>query len=65
MISCWSRPARPPRRREVAADADMTLIFAEDGRSRDFLYDDFAAAGARAILLAGVDSLGEIVEMAA
>ena len=64
MISCWSRPARPPGG-AVAADADLTLIFAEDGRSRDFLYDDFAAAGARAILLAGVDSLGEIVEMAA
>ena len=30
-----------------------------------FPHDDFAAAGARAILLAGVDSLGEIVEMAA
>jgi uncharacterized protein involved in exopolysaccharide biosynthesis len=54
-----------PEAARVAADADLTLIFAEDGRSRDFLYDDFAAAGARAILLAGVDSLGEIVEMAA
>lgn len=54
-----------PEAARVAADADLTLIFAEDDRSRDFLYDDFAAAGARAILLAGVDSLGEIVEMAA
>jgi Mrp family chromosome partitioning ATPase len=49
----------------ISADADMTVIFAEDGTARDFLHDDFAASGARAILLAGVDSLGEIVEMAA
>jgi Mrp family chromosome partitioning ATPase len=49
----------------ISADADLTVIFAEDGTARDFLHDDFAAAGARAILLAGVDSLGEIVEMAA
>jgi uncharacterized protein involved in exopolysaccharide biosynthesis len=54
-----------PEAARIAADADLTLIFAEDGRARDFLHDDFAAAGARAILLAGVDSLGEIVEMAA
>jgi Mrp family chromosome partitioning ATPase len=49
----------------ISADADLTVIFAEDGTARDFLHDDFAAASARAILLAGVDSLGEIVEMAA
>jgi hypothetical protein len=49
----------------LCADADLTLIFAGDGRARDFLYDDFEAVGARAILLAGMDSLGEIVEMAA
>jgi succinoglycan biosynthesis transport protein ExoP len=49
----------------LCADADLTLIFADDGRARDFLHDDFAALGARAIVLAGMDSLGEIVEMAA
>lgn len=49
----------------IALDADLTVIYAEDGRARDFLSDDFAAAGARALLLAGRDSLGEIVEMAA
>ncbi len=49
----------------IAREADLTLIYAEDGRVRGFLFDDFAAAGARAVLLAGRDSLGEIAEMAA
>jgi polysaccharide biosynthesis transport protein len=49
----------------LAAEVDLAVIFAEDARKRDFLHDDFAAAGARAIVLAGVDSFGEIVEMAA
>jgi uncharacterized protein involved in exopolysaccharide biosynthesis len=49
----------------IAPDAELTVIYAEDGSSRDFLRDDFAAAGARSILAAGRDSIGEIVEMAA
>ena len=49
----------------LAAEVDLAVIFAEDARKRDFLHDDFAAAGARAIVLAGVDSFGEIIEMAA
>jgi uncharacterized protein involved in exopolysaccharide biosynthesis len=49
----------------LAAEADLAVVFAEDARTRDFLHDDFAAAGAQAIVLAGVDSFGEIVEMAA
>ena len=49
----------------IAREADLTLIYAEDARARSFLSDDFAAAGARMVVLAGRDSLGEIVEMAA
>ncbi len=49
----------------IAREADLTLIYAEDAGARSFLSDDFAAAGARIILLAGRDSLGEIAEMAA
>ena len=51
--------------RLLAGEADLTLIFAEDGRTRNFLYDDFEAAGVRRIVLAGVDRSGEIVEVAA
>ena len=51
--------------RLLAGEADLTLIFAEDGRTRDFLYDDFEAAGVRAIVLAGLDRSGEIIEVAA
>lgn len=49
----------------LPAEANLTVIFAEDRRGRDFLHDDFAAAGAREIVLAGVDPYGEIVEAAA
>jgi uncharacterized protein involved in exopolysaccharide biosynthesis/Mrp family chromosome partitioning ATPase len=49
----------------IAREADVTLIYAEDPRTRGFLSDDFAAAGARMVLLAGRGSLGEIAEMAA
>ncbi|MGP0104630.1 GumC family protein [Rhodoblastus sp.] len=49
----------------IAREADLTVVYAEDARARGFLSDDFAAAGARAIILAGRDSLGEIAEMAA
>ncbi|HUO54101.1 MAG TPA: exopolysaccharide transport family protein [Rhodoblastus sp.] len=49
----------------LARDADLTVLYAEETQARDFLSDDFAAAGARSMLLAGRDSLGEIVEMAA
>ena len=31
--------------RLLAAESDLTLLFAEDGRDRDFLLDDFEAAG--------------------
>ncbi|MCI4679820.1 exopolysaccharide transport family protein [Rhodoblastus acidophilus] len=54
-----------PEATRIARDADLTVIYAEDARARDFLSDDFAAAGARTVLLAGRDSLGEIAEMAA
>ena len=49
----------------LAGASDMTVVFAEDGRVRDFLHDDFEAAGVRKIVLAGLDRAGEIVEVAA
>jgi hypothetical protein len=49
----------------LPAEAALTVIFAEDRRARDFLHDDFEAAGARAIALAGLDPQGEIIETAA
>jgi uncharacterized protein involved in exopolysaccharide biosynthesis len=49
----------------LAAESDLTLIFANDRRSRDVLHDDFEASGVRAIVLAGLDRSGEIVEIAA
>ena len=51
--------------RSLAAEFDLTLIFAEDRLARDVLHDDFAASGARPIVLAGLDRGGEIVEIAA
>jgi Mrp family chromosome partitioning ATPase len=51
--------------RALAAESDLTLIFAEDRRTRDFLHDDFEASGVRPIVLAGLDRAGEIVEIAA
>ncbi len=49
----------------LPAEADLTVIFAEERRGRDFLHDDFAAAGAREIVLAGLDTCGEVIETAA
>ena len=49
----------------LAAEVDLVLIFGAVGAARDFVQDDFAAAGAREILLADVDVQGEIVESAA
>ncbi len=49
----------------LPAEAELTVIFAKDRRGRDFLQDDFAAAGAHAIVLAGLNSCGEVIEMAA
>jgi capsular polysaccharide biosynthesis protein len=51
--------------RSLAAESDLTLIFAEDRQTRAILRDDFAASGARPIMLAGLDRGGEIVEIAA
>jgi uncharacterized protein involved in exopolysaccharide biosynthesis len=51
--------------RALAAESDLTLIFAEDSRTRDCLHDDFEASGVRPIVLAGFDRSGEIVEIAA
>ena len=51
--------------RSLAAESDLTLIFAEDRQTRAVLRDDFAASGARPIMLAGLDRGGEIVEIAA
>lgn len=51
--------------RALAAESDLTLIFAEDPQTRDFLHDDFEASGVRPIVLAGLDRAGEIVEIAA
>jgi hypothetical protein len=51
--------------RALAAESDLTLIFAEDRQTRDFLHVDFEASGARPIVLAGLDRSGEIVEVAA
>jgi hypothetical protein len=61
LIACGAAAASGP----LAAQADLTVIFAEDRSARDFLHDDFAAAGARAIVLAGIDRRGEIIETAA
>ena len=49
----------------IARDADLTVVYAEEARARGFLADDFSAAGAKTVLLAGRDSIGEIAEMAA
>jgi polysaccharide biosynthesis transport protein len=49
----------------LAADADMTVIFADDGRMREFLHDDFTEAGAQRIVRAALDPGGEAVELAA
>jgi uncharacterized protein involved in exopolysaccharide biosynthesis len=51
--------------RALAAESDLTLIFAGDRQTRDFLHDDFEASGVRPIVLAGLDRSGEIVEVAA
>jgi Mrp family chromosome partitioning ATPase len=51
--------------RSLAVESDLTLIFAGDRVARDVLHDDFEASGVRAIVLAGLDGSGEIVEMAA
>ncbi len=61
LIACGSKAAAT----HLPAEAALTVIFAEDRRARDFLHDDFEAAGARAIALAGLDPQGEIVETAA
>jgi hypothetical protein len=49
----------------LAAEADLTVIFAGDARMREFLRDDFEEAGAREVILAALDSEGEAVEIAA
>ncbi len=49
----------------LAAEAEMTVIFADDARMREFLHDDFAEAGAQGIVLAVLDPGGEAVELAA
>ena len=49
----------------LAADSDLTLIFANDRRTRAVLHGDFKASGARPIVLTGLDRGGEIVEIAA
>ena len=49
---------------DLAPNADLCLIFAEDENDRAALQEEFHAAGARAILPAGLDALGEIVEAA-
>jgi hypothetical protein len=49
----------------LAAEADLTVIFAGDPRMREYLRDDFAEAGARQVILAALDSGGEAVEIAA
>jgi capsular polysaccharide biosynthesis protein len=51
--------------RSLAAESDLTLIFAQDRQTRAVLRDDFEASGARPIMLAGLDRGGEIVEIAA
>ncbi len=54
-----------PEAARIARDADLTVIYAENARARDYLSDDLVASGARATMLAGRDSHGEISEMAA
>jgi hypothetical protein len=49
----------------LATDADLVVIFADDASMREDLRDDFAEAGAREIILATLDSIGEAVEIAA
>ncbi|WP_294540721.1 Wzz/FepE/Etk N-terminal domain-containing protein [uncultured Rhodoblastus sp.] len=49
----------------LAAEADLTVIFAGDARMREYLRDDFTEAGAREVILAALDSGGEAVEIAA
>ncbi|MGO9941260.1 MAG: GumC family protein [Rhodoblastus sp.] len=49
----------------LAVQAEMTVIFADDARIREFLHDDFAEAGAQEIVLAALDPRGEAVELAA
>jgi Mrp family chromosome partitioning ATPase len=61
LVACGPRAAAT----HLPAEAALTVIFAEDRRARDFLHDDFEAAGARAIALAGLDPQGEIIETAA
>ncbi len=49
----------------LAAEADLTLILGPADLERDHLHDDFAAAGARDILLAEPAADGELIEGAA